>query len=297
MHTVEIPEAEITFSIPSSFEEMNQGQYLYVIKRYLDLVAGKINIIDFYNHIIAEFIGLYKMSSFSDKNLAKKYGELAVESYYSNLVRLHPLLYYILQVDENGSVTINYTSVKNLIPEYYHLVGPADALQDSSFGEWIYLQDLYRQWKESPSEKYLNAIVGAMYREPLPDYEIARFNPSWDGSKRIAFNCNLSEVYSKRVEYWQYHVKYAILLYYINCVNYICSGDINLHGRLISFKKLFTKNDNPSSLGSTGIVFKIAETGIFGNVADTLKENVYNVYLKLLQWKEEYDEFKLKNNT
>jgi hypothetical protein len=297
MHNIEIPDADVRFTLPESFDEMTTEQFIFTVTIFHSLVMARINVVDFYNIIIAKFIGIEKEAHTGYKTMAREYGQESVENYYSNIVSLHPLLEYILTKDEaTGGISFNYKSVTNKIPQYHNLIGPKDAMMDCSFGEWIVLNDLYREYQETNSLDTLNVIVGTMYRDETPDYELAMVQPSFDGNRRVPFNKNLTEIYAKRVEKWDYSVKYAMLLFLINCINFMHEGEILLHGRKISFTKLFTPSEggSKSNLGSTGLAYKVAETGIFGTIKDTLNENVYNVYLKMLQWNEEYEEFTKK---
>lgn len=294
MHTIEIPEADVKLTLPESFEEMTTEQFIFTVKMFLALVAGRINTVEFYNAVLARFIGIETEPKVLYRSIAKKYGEEVVENYYANIISLHPLLEFILKKDDESSeITFNYSGVNNKIPQYHHLIGPQDAMMDCTFGEWIFLNDMLRDYQETPNIQILNTIVGTMYRDEIPDYEVEKTQPSFDGNRRMPFNKNLTEIYTLRVEKWDYTVKYAILLFLKNCINFMHNGEIMLHGNKISFAKLFTKSKegSKSSLGSTGLAYKIAETGIFGNIKDTLNENVYNVYLKMLQWNEEYEDF------
>lgn len=87
-------------------------------------------------------------------------------------------------------------------------------------------------------------------------------------------------------------VKFMTYLFFLGCMNWMREEIIEIDGEEIRFGCLFPTSADPSKGGAkndddhtglAGIIFQMAESGVFGNMEQTSKVNMWDVFLRLYQ--------------
>jgi hypothetical protein len=289
MNSLEIPERDLYVEYPSCWEELSDEQFSYIIQNWIKLMDDKINIDEFNLIVLYRLLGV-KRSPF-DAQREKRMSKKQLEDKYANIWQLTLTLDWIIrhEEDEKGNPVglLNYTGIENRYPfidtENETFQGPSDCLIDISFGEYRSAWRYFESYSRTKSDADLDRLVASLYR-PVSGKSIE--------GQRAPFNRDKIESYAKdmaEVPFWQ---KYAICLWFGNCDKYLKEGELELEGKPISFKPLFTRKRNTDAtevetldendLGLTGLLYMIADAGLFGTVAKTDKVNYIDVLTALL---------------
>jgi hypothetical protein len=190
-------------------------------------------------------------------------------------------------------------SVRNFLPKYKGLYGPYDAFQNLIVLEYIHAREAFLEYSMFKEEDKLNELIAILYRPKKSFHWIRKLFSNYNGQLRIDYNENNLESRIKKVAKWPNHIKYAIYLYFLGCDDYLKSGEVTIGGNQIDLSILYKNADDDSSssgdgLGFLGILYKIADTGTFGNINEASRINLYDFILKLYQNRMEYIEFKSK---
>jgi hypothetical protein len=155
--------------------------------------------------------------------------------------------------------------------------------------------EYFRKYTETKEIKYLNLLVAVLYRPERDNYPGVMQDENFDGQRRVKFNRNHTERYANELKRASFYQRYAIYLWFGNCSNFLREGEIEIEGSQINLASLYNKTNNPDSkdgLGYTGLLFKLADEGTFGNIKETDNTGIYDIMLKLYQWKQEADTIK-----
>lgn len=111
---------------------------------------------------------------------------------------------------------------KQLIPsikignkEYF---GPADALTNLIFEEYIHTETFLARFRQTKKEEYLHKLIAVLYR---PGSGIQRNSPNYKGDLREPFNDYLTDHYSRNMTRLPDAMKEAILIFYSGCKEFI----------------------------------------------------------------------------
>ena len=309
MNTIEIPERDIKQEYPSCWEEMNDEQFACVVQNWIKLHDGKINEPEFFLIILYNFLGIKRspLHNLKDKRLSEE----ELQDKFANIWQLTETLHWILEkVDTpKGSVyRLTYTDITNHIPELENdggitLVGLADGMLDITFGEYRRAFAHFEAFNNNRQDIYLNRLIATLYLPERTGFDEIKTKPEFDGRRREKFNQNLTPHYAellKEVPFWK---KYAIFLWFFNCDMWLKIGEIELDGKLISFEPIFSKSKSSddgietldeNDLGMTQLLYGIAESKLFGSIADVDNTGYIDVLTALLYWKQQSDKLKSK---
>jgi len=307
MNTIEVTEKNIVAKYPSSWEEMNDEQFACVIKNWIKLHDGKISEPEFFLLILYYFLGIKRspLQSWKDKRLTAE----QLEDKFANIWQLTETLRWILEKTdtEKGSVyQLTFTDITNHIPELVNdgginLVGLSYGMLDITFGEYRRAFAHFEAFNRERKDIYLDRLIATLYLPERSDYDNIKTRPEFDGRRREVFNQNLTEHYAslvRNIPYWQ---KYAIFLWFFNCDVYLKTGELELDGKTISFEPLFRKSRitgeevetlDENDLGMTQLLYGIAESKLFGSIADVDRTGYIDVLTALLYWKQQVDKLK-----
>jgi hypothetical protein len=187
------------------------------------------------------------------------------------------------------------TTTKNLLPKIKrsflkrNLYGPSDAITDISFKEYDDANYHYRQYLETRSIDFLDALVATLYRPKRRLLWLLKLLPDYNGQQRIKYNKNKIERRAKDIAKLPLHYKMAIFHFYHSCEKFLHEGEININGNAINLSVLYESDgDAPQpkgSIGLTGLLFEMAETGVFGNAEQTANQNLFDIMSRLYQIK------------
>jgi hypothetical protein len=100
----------------------------------------------------------------------------------------------------------------------------------------------------------------------------------------------------RKVEKWPAHIKYGIWLWFTACMEFLRTGKPVIDGIEIDLAILYKGDEGGSAgIGLTGILYSLAETGVFGGIRETGDSNLYDVLARLYQVKLQMDEIKAKS--
>lgn len=304
MHSIEIAETCTKAEIPSSWGELSNKQFDYVLKKALDVEANHITMLDFRIHIVFYFLEIKysPISRVKDRFLTDN----QLEEKYRNILELSKLVDFIFvekldKKTKKKSLEFDFTSVKNFIPALIIkkkiFYGPADAITNISFAEYRQACTHYLAFAENKTEDELNKLVSCLYRPERENFKNASKQVDFDGHRREKFN---PHIVLQRVAIFKkvpFHQRFAIYLWFKNCLNFLNQGTITVEGNDICLEILYNKSadSKPDGLGNAGTLFRMADEGTFGSIRETDETGLYDILLKLYQMKKDYDEFKRKN--
>lgn len=278
MHTVEFPDLNKKIKIPSCFDEMKQDDIVVFAHLYLEFQKGMIDLAKLKTEMVFQFLGVrmvkwrFELLKLEEKNRI-----------YENVYLISEKLDFFFNeehVDGKIILKVNFPWTNNLIPIYERFRGPEKLMADISFLEYKNAHVSAIEYLQSKKENDLNWFVANLYRRhkifwmPKPKYDEFKVKK-----------------FAERVAKWPFSVKYAILLNFLAWEEYIRTGVFTVDGNQISFSILFEKSKNSENddagTGLTGLLFSLAETGVFGNVKATSEQNLYDVLFRLYQLKRE----------
>ncbi len=275
MTTIEIPAINWNKEIPSSFSEMSQDDYLLFVRLYLKLLDGEITYQQLKTEMVMQFLGI-RHNKYRYAMLPADDQERIEENIY--MISEHVgFLFDEVETDEKINLQVNYSWTKNFLPRYRKFTGFADFLSDLTFQEYKDAHVAAREYIESSDHFDLTKFVAILYRR-------SRFWCKAFG--KIPYDPDKTNHNFGYIAPWPFYVKYAILLNFLACEKYLREGTFRVDGQDISFTILFKSDDSDTggaNAGLTGLLYNLAETGVFGNVKETSRQNLFDVMFRLWQ--------------
>jgi hypothetical protein len=307
MTTIEIAENNHTAQYPSTWSELSNPQFEFIIKNWQNVVNGIFDQNEFLLRVLYFFLGIKRtrLHSWKDKNLSQQ----QLEDKYANIWQLTETLNWLFRTEttpDGSFVLLDYTEIENRFPVLHsHGIdfhGPATAMLDITFGEYRHAWDKFEAYGISKSPADLDAFVATLYRPLHNNIEQLKLSPDFDGNHRQPFNPNLTQHYAALLADVPSWKKSAIWLWFFNADKYIKSGDVQIGNKIICFETLFTTkkytddDENESldenDLGLIGLLFMIAESKLFGSPAHVDRTNYIDILTALLYWKKQSDNLK-----
>lgn len=288
MHKIEFSHSGKVRMIPSQVEEMDEQQFVFFIDLVMNYLSGNITIEALKTKLVARLldIRLGLMDPFLTVNER--------ENVYAEIYRLGELCEsFFEEIDQDGkkvkSFRLNFT--RNFIPrvcgKYY---GPADALADITFCEYRLAHSYYVAYINSHQEQDLNRMIAVLYRPRKSWLWIRQMLRSYDGQKRIPLSSTsnplLLEARAREIASLPMAVRYGIFLYFSGCERFLSGGTILIDGREIDLSVIYEKSGEDSDspdIGLIGILYSLAETKVFGSIAETDNQNLYDIMTRLYQ--------------
>ena len=305
MNVIEIPERKIVKEYPECFEELIEKQFDFVMQQVVKLMDGKIDIDMFKVLVLYHFLDLEYTALIKKMEKFRKNEDLQTRNY--NVWRMCQTLNWFFvdkEIEDKIHQVFAFDSVRNFIPklhargEWYY--GPADALMNISMGEFRAAVDYFGKYAETKEVQYLNLLVAVLYRPERDNYPGVMQDENFDGQRRVKFNRNHTERYANELKHSPFYQRYAIYLWFGNCNNFLREGEIELEGNKINLADLYKKQsnnqDSKDELGYTGLLFRLADEGTFGDIDKTDATGIYDIMLKLYQWKQDSDALKKLHN-
>ena len=275
MTKIEIPDIGFEKQIPASFDEMSSEDFIRFAHLYLELQRGALTLNTLKTEMVFQFLGLkyskWRFELMSEENKSKVYENIFLISEKLDFL-------FIQEKTDDGKINlkVNFPWTKNLIPKYLGFVGPENIMNDVTFLEYKNAHVAAMEFIKSQDETDLNWLVATLYRKPF-----------FQWLKKPAYDEFKTKENAAKVGRWPFSVKYGILLNFLSWEEYIRTGTFNMDGNDISFSILFKSSGESESTdpgtGLTGLLFTIAETGVFGNVKSTSEQNLYDVLFRLYQ--------------
>jgi len=285
MNELLIPEKKIKVNYPSSWDEIKSKNVCRIGEIMHDCYTGKIDY-DMARKLAAdEFLNRVN----SDHKPALDEGSMdfwSTESLLANSVNF--LFDHEETKDGDEIVSINPKFCTQLVPwvkvglRWY--VGPKDLLSDLTIFEFKEASWRIGKYSETRDNQYLNEIFAVLYRgisltsrkKVRPDSGFTQVK--YDQALRVAIQVPIG-------------LKFMIYLFFIGCMNWLREETVEIDGNEIRFGCLFPKSRDKTEgeagqendTGMAGILFQMAESGVFGNMEQTSKVSMWDVFLRLLQ--------------
>jgi len=305
MTTVEIPDRKIKTQFASSWEELTNEQFLFIMQNWLKVVDGYLNQHEFKLIVLYQFLGI-KYGPFDARRDARMKPE-SLELKYENLWLLTEKLEWLFEYrneNEKKTVALSYYEVTNRFPEIeiagILFTGPADGMVNITFGEYRQAWMYFEMYIDTRNDNALDLLVATLYRPERTGYEVLKTSATFDGQRSEPFNANLTQRYAALladVPFWQ---KYIILLWFLNCDRLIKEGELTVGGNPVSFAPLFRKDKeaeevetlDETDLGLTQLLFMVAESNLFGNPDQVDRTGYIDILTALLYWKKQTDKIR-----
>jgi len=294
MNELLIPEKKIKVNYPSSWDEIKAENVCRIGEIMHDCYSGKIDY-DMARKLAAdEFLNRVN----SDIKPALDEGSMDYWSKESLLADSVDFLFN-REVTKDGieNVSINPKFCTQLVPwvkvglRWY--IGPKDLLSDLTIFEFKEASWRIGKYSETRDDQYLNEIFAALYQpggligkrqvrgalaETHRRASVQQQERNYRMSLRAAMHVPLG-------------LKFMIYLFFIGCMNWLREEAVEIDGNEIRFGCLFPKaspgpsegGEKENDTGMAGILFQMAESGVFGNMEQTSKVSMWEVFLRLLQ--------------
>jgi hypothetical protein len=296
MHTFTIHQTGQTFSFPSNQEELTAKQRIAFIRLILMYNAGIINMQALKHLLLKDLLNV--KSSLTFKYFTPKNNQLAAGT---NFFRLTELLDSFF-IKENEKYSINLEIPKQFIPHLKHkgkkFFGPDSGFADLTFFEFRTASYYFTQYVEKNSEPDLDRLIALLYRPGKSFWFFRKRMRKCNAIRRISVNADSNpftlEKRAKFLSSLPFQIKYTILMYCAGSFAYMRNGCPEIDGKEINLERLYKNEPDSESIGMSGLLFSMAESGIFGNIAETDKQNIYTILARMYQLMLQDEEMKRK---
>lgn len=290
MQTIFIPSTNETFLLPENIYEFTGDQWPILVKLYLLLDTKAITYDEFKNGLITQLLGIKK--TYAYEKLTPDLAKLKIHENMSSIEDMIDTLFEV--VDDTGKETrhISILSSKQYYPFIKvgrkKLYGPGDAMNDATWYEYRTACYLYEQFLNSKEEKDLNMLFAFLYRPGKWPYFIRKRQKSYNGIRRSEITSTTNPVYlenrAKLVSNLPFELRYSAIIYIAGTLDYLRNGEPEINGRPLKLEKLYDDDKvNDESIGLTGLLYTMAETGIFGDINQVDAQNLYMILARMYQ--------------
>lgn len=270
MHTFQNIKTNEEIHIPSDIDELDPGQYL----AYIELIhTAETTMMPIRELRLRIFKIVCPVSfGFHYVRMSKEDKKDTEEGLYRLSEKMDS--FFDIELNENKKTYMAHKRCGvNLLPIWNGLHGPDDMLNNVTWGDFVACMNL------------LNT-----YRKAFEDEEL-------EEAEKIAtelFHILYIGTPSKKMVVPVF-VKMHALTYFCYVFELISSVPIPIHGEEIDFRILFSgsrSSGKDNKMGWSGLVFSIAEVGVFGKTDEVNKESFWTVLLYL--YKCAFDDQKFK---
>ena len=281
--------------MPEKIDEMDQRQYVAFAGLLYRLDTGNIDV---------EMFKLLLIIDILDIKITGKYklftNNKTRELIDSNISVLTGLLDVLFKDETNEgrllkSIELRFES--NKLTRYKQLQGPGNALEDMNFEEFTQALIYNSQFMKTRSIDDLNRLIAVLYR-PRKRFLFVRKRLTWYTYKeRAVFNARKIEVMSVSMAKTDIGFRYGAFIWFNNAIDRLRVCKFSLGGSDIDFAPLFNPEDkSESGIGMLGVLFDLAESGLFGTTKETGEQNLYDVLIRLYQLMKRADSLKKKTH-
>lgn len=171
-----------------------------------------------------------------------------------------------------GDEALTFDGLANPLPRVGRLHGPAELLQDLTFGEFRAATRAQQAFLKNYLPEDLDELVAVLYR--------SRYRTENRAGRRAgpltgrAFRRDLRRV--RRFRPWQ---KRLILLWFCSCIQYLQTGKVELNGEEVDLSLLF-QGDGPAKgppATWNDLLFQIARDQTVGNIDRVEEEPLFSI--------------------
>lgn len=167
---------------------------------------------------------------------------------------------------------LTFDGLANPLPRAGRLHGPAELLQDLTFGEFRAASRAQQAFLKEHRQEDLDEMVTILYRSRY--YTENRAGRRAGPLAGRAFRRDLRRV--ARLKTWQ---KRLVLLWFCACLNYLQTGRIVLNGEDVDLSLLFKNPDESKGPSATwnDLLYQIAKDQTIGNIDRVEEEPLFSV--------------------
>lgn len=282
-HSIEIPEYNKTFYMPSDLSECDSRQYIEMCHLILNYQLDKLSYEELRLTAVYKLLNL-KLSSSPDR--------VTEENKLTNIYLISELLDSFFEVNEAGQKVIKQYYVHNPIPKIAPLwatyYGPSDSFMNLTFGEYVDVLRLFLDFSASKDFMLLYDITAILYRPKKPFHFIRKLGNSYNGDCRVKYNSNKVQERAVTLRTAPVGFIFGVYLLFASFQKYITTAKIPWGGNEIDLSILFSPlpddnstQDTAPSLGMDSLVFSIAESGVFGDFKEVRASNFWEIIIRI----------------
>jgi len=266
-----------TISIPSSWDEMTPEQVRFVFKTYDRCIRTGASPLEFNIRVLYFLLGIKSLKKYVKLSIRKPSAARKISE--NTLWLCHSCLDFLLKEEESGEVPrLSYNSIRNSLPAVRSnlgplLTGPADLLQDLTFGEFRHAFAALSAFFESHDEADLNECIAHLYR---PVSRTAnRAGRKVQPVSQATFEKDVKAV--SKLPSWQ---KNMIMMFFSNCVNYLQKESVVIDGETISFSSLYSGDSGGSGMkfGWNDLLVQLSRDNVIGNIDRVEEEPLFRIF-------------------
>lgn len=281
MHTIEIYQTGEVFEFPECIEELSEKQASAFFALVHDFKNGTIT---------AEAFRIYLSIRLLDLKYNWRYERLDSDKkdfVGANIARIAELVdsfFEVQQVDGRPAKVLKLNFVKNIFPKLGKRYGPADALTDISFREYRDASDFYRNYALTGDEKWLRMALAVLWRKKRFCHWLLKLLPNYNGVVKRKYNPASVEADAQDFKSLDVSVLFGLKCFLESCFEFLQTGKPEINGSVIDLSKLYSQGEGKGDgLGLVGILYTVAETGIFGNAETVDNQNLYDILAMMYQ--------------
>ncbi|WP_396153716.1 hypothetical protein [Flavobacterium sp.] len=289
MHTVTIPEHNITKYIPEDLSECDAQQYIDMAGLIFLHQTGQLNYEEFRVQAIYK---LMNMVPEEPKTKLKRNLELseADENKYSNAYRLSELIDTFFDDGENNQKIIKqnfiHNPVKKFMPFWNNYYGPEDLLSNMKFGEYSDALRLFNQINANGELEMLFPFAAILYRKKKSFIFFRKLLNLYDGDIRQRYNSYSVDARAKVFENTPVGFVWGVYLMFGSFQKWLATAEIPWGGKVLDMSIIFTSegNEEPETIpgiGMDAVMFAISESGVFGTKKELDERPLIEVLLRM----------------
>lgn len=271
MHIIEF-EKKGTHYLPEDLSQCDTRQYIEMAALVLELQSGFLTYEEFRVH------AFYKLL-----NMKPVKRNQVDEEKHSKIYQCSELINTFFETNEEKERVIKMHYINNPIPEFLNnvtiYVGPENEFNNVKFGEYVDALQYYIDFNDTKEPIYLYRLLAVMYRPKTLLYNLSYKRELYDESK--------VEKRSKLFKYQHIGIVYGFYLYFASFQKYVSSAKLFIQGNEIDLSVLFeqtskkVKQSDLPGLGMKGVMFSMAESGVFGDLEKVRQAPLWEVLIRM----------------
>ena len=271
MITVEIEGTGRSAMVPSSWDEMTPRQVRETFRIFDLCVRSGLSPLDFNVRVLYMLLGVRRTLRGLIDDIR---GSVNLDRKAENVFLLcENLLGFLFNGDTS---TLSYDSFSNPMPTVWsgirRLHGPADLLQDLTFGEFRHASAAVNRFYGTKDVADLDETIAFLYRT-----RSQRANRA--GRKVAGIDNRNASRHIRRARKLQPWRKNLIMMWFSNCLRYLQNGTIEIDGESVELAALFTGDGKTTgiSFGWNDMLVELAKENTIGNIDRVDEEPLMSV--------------------
>ena len=279
MTEIEIYGTEKRVRIPSCWDEMTPEQVRFVFRTYDRCVSTGASPLEFNVRVLYHLLGICRTLK---ESVLRGSRPVRAQRIAGNVYRLceQCLAFMFEKEGEDRQVRLSYCATANPLPVARGrfgrpLTGPADLLQDLTFGEFRHAAVAVNEFFRSRRIADLDECIAILYRR--------RARKPNRAGRRVAPLDNATMEDDVRqvagLPSWQ---KNMIMLWFSSCLKYLQSGTVVIDGETVDMSRMFAGGKSSGtgvfSFGWNDLLVQIARDQSIGNIERVDEEPLFKIF-------------------